>query len=309
MGYLFLALALAAGITKGYCGKKTSFAIKSNSDSMIINVLRMLACILIGFALLVIQNNVAALKIDWLMLVIAAVSGIASAAFVVSWLLSVKSGAYMMVEIFLLLGVAVPIVLCKIFFGAEIDVWQIIGLAVLLVSVFIMCTYNVSLKGKLRVGSILLLILCGLANGLADFSQKWFVQVYPKGSAAAFNFYTYVFAAATLLIAYFVFRAADKKGPVKPRSPIAVVKPIAIYVLIMAVCLFANSYFKTLAASYLEPIVMYPLNQGGAVVLSLLMSALLFKEKINWKCIVGIILAFVALLMINLPAILNSASA
>ena len=31
MGYLFLALALAAGITKGYCGKKTSFAIKSNS--------------------------------------------------------------------------------------------------------------------------------------------------------------------------------------------------------------------------------------------------------------------------------------
>jgi len=51
MGYLFLALALASGVTKGYCGKKTSFAIKSNSDSMIINTLRMLACILIGFAL------------------------------------------------------------------------------------------------------------------------------------------------------------------------------------------------------------------------------------------------------------------
>lgn len=300
MGYLFLALALAAGVTKGYCGKKTSFAIKSNSDSMIINVLRMLACILIGFALLVIQNNVAALKADWLMLIISALSGIASAAFVVSWLLSVRRGAYMMVEIFLLLGVIVPIILCKIFFGEEIGPWQIVGLVLLLVSVFIMCTYNVSLKGRMSLGSILLLILCGFANGLADFSQKWFVQAYPKGSAAAFNFYTYIFAAATLAVAYMVFRAADKKSGLKPRTPIAIVKPITIYVVIMAVCLFANSYFKTLAAEHLDAVILYPLNQGGAVVLSLFMSALLFKEKINWKCIVGIVLAFASLLLINL---------
>ena len=300
MGYLFLALALAAGITKGFCGKKTSFAIKSNSDSMIINVLRMLACIFIGFALMAVQGDIASLRTDGLMILICAMSGIASAAFVVSWLLSVKSGAYMMVEVFLLLGVMVPIVLCRIFFGEEIGIWQIVGIVILLAAVFIMCTYNVSLKGKMSVGAIALLILCGLSNGVADFSQKWFVQTYPKGSVAAFNFYTYVFAAATLLIAYFIFRATDKRGEDKPRSPIAVVKPIIVYVIIMAVCLFANSYFKTLAAQELDAIMLYPLNQGGAVILSLLMSALIFKEKINWKCIVGIVLAFVSLLMINL---------
>lgn len=300
MGYLFLTLALAAGITKGYCGKKTSFAIKSNSDSMIINVLRMLACIFIGFALMVVQGDIASLKADGLMILICAMSGIASAAFVVSWLLSVKSGAYMMVEVFLLLGVMVPIILCRIFFGEEIGVWQIVGIIILLAAVFIMCTYNVSLKGKMSIGAIALLFLCGLANGVADFSQKWFVQVYPKGSVAAFNFYTYIFAAASLLVAYFIFRSVDKKGENKPRSPISVVKPIIIYVIIMAVCLFANSYFKTLAAQELDAVMLYPLNQGGAVILSLLMSALIFKEKINWKCIVGIVLAFISLLMINL---------
>ncbi len=300
MGYLFLALALAAGITKGFCGKKTSFAIKSSSDSMIINVLRMLACIFIGFALMVIQGDVSALAADGSMILICAMSGIASAAFVVSWLLSVKSGAYMMVEVFLLLGVMVPIVLCRIFFGEEIGIWQIVGIVILLVAVFIMCTYNVSLKGKMSIGSILLLLLCGLANGLTSFSQKWFVQLYPKGSVAAFNFYTYVFAAAALLVAYFIFRAADKRGEHKPRSPIAVIKPIVLYVIVMAVCLFANSYFITLAAQHLDAVNLYPLNQGGAVILSLLMSALIFKEKINAKCIVGISLSFVALLMINL---------
>ena len=39
---------------------------------------------------------------------------------------------------------------------------------------------------------------------------------------------------------------------------------------------------------------------GILVVLSLLMSSILFKEKINAKCIIGICLSFVALLMINL---------
>ncbi len=300
MGYLFLAVALAAGITKGYCGKKTSFAIVLGSDSMIMNVLRMLLCIVIGFVLILFTESIDALQVDGDLLLIAALSGIASAAFVVSWLLSVRSGAYMMVEVFLLIGVIIPIVLCRVLFDEAIGVWQIVGIAILLVAVFVMCTYNASIKGKMRIGSFLLLLLCGISNGLADFSQKLFVKTDPEGSAAVFNFYTYVFAAAVLLVAYLVFRQADKKGEIKPRKPFQVVKPIWIYVLIMAACLFANSFFKTQAAQYLDAVQLYPLNQGCAVVLSLLMSAIVFKEKINAKCIVGICLSFVALIMINL---------
>ena len=300
MGYLFLAVALAAGVTKGYCGKKTSFAIVSNSDSMIMNVLRMLLCIVIGFGLIAFTERLDVLEINGTVLMITALSGVASAAFVVSWLLSVRSGAYMMVEVFLLLGVIVPIVLCRAFFAEEIGVWQIVGIAILLVAVFIMCTYNSSIKGKMKIDSLLLLLLCGVSSGLADFSQKLFVKMSPEGSAAVFNFYTYVFAAVVLALAYLVFRGVDKRGAVKPRKPLEVIKPIWIYVLVMAICLFANSYFKTVAANYLDAVVIYPLNQGSSVVLSLLMSSIIFKEKINAKCIVGICLSFVALLMINL---------
>ena len=117
MGYLFLTLALAAGITKGYCGKKTSGAIVSNSDSMIMNLLRMLICVLVGLVLTVVQDGAFALRPDAFVMLAAALSGIASAVFVVSWLLSVRTGAYMMVEVFLLLGVVVTVVLCRIFFG------------------------------------------------------------------------------------------------------------------------------------------------------------------------------------------------
>ena len=72
------------------------------------------------------------------------------------------------------------------------------------------------------------------------------------------------------------------------------------FVFVMSVCLYLNSYFKTLAGGYISATQLYPLNQGAAVILSLLMSSIFFKEKINWKCIFGIVLAFVALMFINL---------
>lgn len=300
MGYLFLAAALAAGITKGYCGKKTSFSVALSSDSMLINVLRMLICIFIGFALMLFQRELPQLRADGLMLLITALSGIASAAFVVSWLLSVKSGAYMMVEVFLLLGVVVPIVLCRLLFAEEIRVWQIAGIILLLISVFIMCTYNATVKGKMKLSSLLLLLLCGLSNGLADFSQKWFVKTHEGGSIAAFNLYTYAFASIVLLLAYLAFRKTDRNAGSDLRPARSILGPIWIYVLIMAVCLFANSFFKTKAALHLDAAQLYPLNQGASVVLSLLMSSIVFKEKINAKCLLGIALSFVALLMINL---------
>jgi drug/metabolite transporter (DMT)-like permease len=140
----------------------------------------------------------------------------------------------------------------------------------------------------------MLLLLCGVSNGIADFSQKLFMKQIPNGSAFVFNFYTYVFA-SLVLIAFLVL----KRKTANTTNP-ADFKKIFTYILIMAICLFANSYFKTLAAQYLDAINLYPLNQGSAVVLSLLMSSILFKEKITAKCIIGIALSFVALLMINL---------
>ena len=300
MGYLFLSLALAAGITKGYCGKKTSYAIVSNSDSMIMNLLRMLICVLVGLILTVAEDGFFALKPDTFMIFAAALSGIASAAFVVSWLLSIRTGAYMMVEVFLLLGVIVTVVLCRIFFGEAIGAWQIVGMVILVAAVYIMTAYNSSVKGRMSISALVLLMICGLSYGISDFSQKLFTNNRPNGSVAAFNLYTYVFAALALVAAYFIFRKVDKRSGTQVRSPLAVIKPIWYFVLIMAVCLFANSFFKTRAALHLDAVMLYPLNQGCAVVLSLLMSSILFKEKINAKCIIGICLSFVALLMINL---------
>ena len=304
MGYLFVFVALLCGVTKGYCGKKTSGTLVNTSDAMMVNTVRMLACIFVGLAIMLFQGELSSLSASPTFLAVALLSGVSTAAFTVTWLLSVRQGAYIMVDVFLLIGVILPLLLCKFFYGESIAPIQWIGIALLVVAGYIICTYNVSIKGKMTLKGLVLLILCTVSCGLTDFSQKMFTRVLPEGNIAGFNMYTYLFAGLTLAVCCIGFRTVEKKK-VTLQSPKKVILPIVGYIAVMAICLFLNSYFKTLAAHYLTAAQIYPLSQGGSVVLSMAMSAVFFKEKINLRCVIGVVLAFIALLLINvLPAYL-----
>lgn len=294
MGYLLLSISLFAGTLKGFCGKKTSSYTTGIGSAVFANMVRMLLCIVIGFLLILATEDLSILIPDPKLLLIAALSGVSSAVFVVAWLICVKKSAYMMLDIFLMLGVLIPLAASSVFFSESVKLTQWIGIGVLFLAVVIMCSYNNTVKAKLTLPALALLLICGAANGVADFSQKLFTKCIPGGSAAAFNFYTYVFAAVALTAACaFTGKKAAGNGKTE-------LKKIFGYVLIMAMCLFANSYFKTLAAGYLSAVLLYPLSQGCALILSAIMSAVVFKEKLTAKAIGGIITAFIGLLIINL---------
>ena len=300
MGYLFLFIALFFGSIKGYSGKKSSIAITSGDESLVVSASRMVICVVIGIFTLIFGGEISAIIPDGSTLWISALSGFSNAIFIATWLAAIMSGAFMMVESFVLIGVAVPIVLCRILFNESVSLQQIIGFLLLLVAVYVMCTYNVSIKGKITPKAYALLALCGLSFGIADFSQKLFVKTVEDGSVAAFNLYTYVFAAITLAITYAVFIIINKKKNVPMRRPVNVLRPIWHHVIFMAICLFLYSYFKTLAAGYLDAALLYPISQGVGVMLSLLLAHFFFGERINKKCIIGMTLAFLAMLLINL---------
>lgn len=294
MGYLFLGISILAGATKGYCGKKTSGYVESTSGAMMANLIRMILCIFIGLALIIVQNDQKMLIPNRSLLLISAVSGIGTSVFVVSWLLSVRKGAYMMMDVFLMLGVIVPVCGGNFAFGEEIRITQWIGIAVLVVAAFIMCSYNNSIKEKMTLAGFLLLILCGVSNGITDFMQKLFVKQLPQTSASIFNFYTYVFSAIFLLICFLYFRRNEKNAEDAKQ-----IKKITGYIAIMSICLFANSFFKTRAAAYLDSVQLYPLSQGLALTISTMMSAVFFHEKLTLKCILGVVIAFAGLIIIN----------
>lgn len=298
MGYLFLCISLLAGATKGFCGKKTSGYAANSTSAVLINFIRMAMCVIFSAILMLLMGDIRELTLDSMVILISAVSGISTSLFVVTWLLSVRKNAYMMVDVFLMLGTIVPMSLGYFIFSEKIHARQWIGFAVLLVAAIIMCSYNNSIKIKLTPSAFILLLVCGLSNGITDFSQKWFVKSLPSTPVSVFNLYTYVFAALTLAVCYAIF---SKKEKVRfDNNAASSTKLVYVFIAIMSVSLIACSYFKTLAAAYLDSAQLYPLNQGAALTLSTLMAAIFFKEKLNLKCVIGIALSFIGLLIMNL---------
>ncbi len=300
MGYLLIALALAAGVVKGYCGKKTSGYVTQLKDAAFANLVRMGICILIGFFVVLFSCGLQQLAISWQTLWITVLSGVCTALFVVSWLLAVRKGAYMLVDVFLMLGLIVPIGGSAIFFHEQIRLNHWFGFAILLVAVLLLCSYNNSIKTRLTFSSVLLLCLSGFSSGMADFSQKLFVKRAADTPVEIFNFYTYLFAAMVLVVFYLTQRGGKDVEAQERTDSANKMKYILFYIPIMAVCLFLNSLFKTYAARYLDAAILYPLNQGAALVLSSVMAAVFFGEKMKRKSVLGILLAFCALMVMNM---------
>ena len=299
MGYLYLVLALAFGITKAYCGKRSSFAATSSYNSVLINTVRMTLCVLIG-AVIVLASGIHSLLLTTPKLILfSLLCAVGTAAFTVSWILAVRTLAYMLVEVFVMAGVVIPLTLCSIIYKEPIGTVQIVGVLLLLVAVYLMCTYKKAEKVVLSAKSFLLLLLCSASSGLCDFSQKLYAKEIKNVDVSVFNLYTYIFAAIILFSIFLIFQRKQKRKGETPPPTGTIVKPIIHYVSIMAVALFLNAYFKTMSAKYLDAILLYPLSNGCAVILSLLMSIFIFKEKITAKGILGIALAVISIILIN----------
>ena len=298
MGYIFLTASLFAGAIKGYCGERISGKTSNVQSALSVNFLRMLFCIAIGFLFVLFDGGAQGLRVNGEMLGIAVCGAVSTSAFLVSWLLAVRSSAYMSVEAFVAMGLLVPILMSLACYGESVRISQALGLGLLICSVIAMSLYNNQVKRKLTWKTLLLLAVVGLSSGFADFSQKLFVKNAQGETASVFNFYLYVFSAVILGAVYGICRVRERKTTTE-RTPFLQDKRTLCRVAVMATCLFCNSYFKTLAADRLSAVQLYPLSQGAALILSFLMSTFLFKQKPKLLSVIGITVLFIGLLFIN----------
>jgi len=294
MGYLFLVVALFGGVIKAYCGKCVGNASNDENDMMTANFFRMILCSVIGFFIAYIsEGNICAFQVNKTVFFISLLSGIFTALFVTLWLMSIKHGAYTMVDIFVMLGTIVPVAGSTLILNGSVNIIQCIGFAVVVASTIGIYSYNNTIKKKPTTKQIFLLFMLALASGFADFTQKLFVAYSDGTSNAVFNFYTYVFS-ALFILAILLFKKTNMGNALRKN------KSAIIYTVFMAIGLFINSFFKVEAARFIEAEKLYPLNQGAALLLGMIMADVFFGEKINLKCVASIILGFIGLCLINL---------
>lgn len=303
VGYLFLFIAVLTGVAKGYCGKKTSEYVSSITDGVILQSTRLILCVIIGLCLFLfsgIQSN-----IDSTILIISILNGIANAAFLLSWLFAVKSGAYLFVDICLTAGgIMLPCMCDALLLGGIITPIQYIGIVIMIFAVLVMNSYNFTVtKKKVTFGNILLLACVALSNGIMGFCAKLFAyhksMVDINCDLSAFSLLTFLFACILLLIALPII-CKIQKAKIKDCVKSFPFKKLWVYLVLIALFLFFNSYLTTLTNTYIEnTVLIYPLQFGSNLILSAIMAVTIFKEKINFRSILGMVLITVSIILIN----------
>ena len=292
MGYLSILISLVAGSSKGFLGKKISGKVHSVRGSVWVNLLRMLFCIVISLILLPMEEKGGSLLPDGAAYAVGSLAGLFLSVFTITWLLAVQKGAYMLISVAQMFGVVVTLLCSFAVFRESVSPLQLLGMGLLVAAVIIMGSYSRSIKGALSPVAVLLVVLCGLSSGLYDFTLKLFTA-YSASSISALNLLTYA-VSAVLLGGFLLLPKREEK--VKDAFSF---KAMVLPILFMAIFLFLNSYFKALATEYLTSTQVYPIYQAGGLILGALMSAFFFEEKITPRCVIGLILAFVAILCLR----------
>ena len=292
VSYIFVLIAVFFGSAKGAISKKISVGISTLQDNLFVNGFRMLFCCIIGLGALAFSGGVQQLAVGWKEIAISVLSGVSFSAFVLVWMACVRHGALVMIDVSLTMGVIIPMLGEKLMWGTDISARQWLGFALLVVGILVLGSYNNSIKKKLSLTAILLLVCCGVANGFASLSQKMFIAFCPDTSTNVFNFYTY-FSALILLGGMLMFKPKTVCEKIKD-------KKLMFVIFLVAVCPYLNLMFKMLAGVKLTPTQIYPLCHGLGIINSSVIGMVFFKEKINAKAIVGMAISIAALMLINL---------
>ncbi|MBQ9099485.1 MAG: hypothetical protein IJY50_08690 [Clostridia bacterium] len=317
MAYLFVLIALLCLTIKGYCGKKTSTYIANAGDPLLFNLLRMLLCILIGLAVVFLESAAPYLRVEGGMLLICLLSGVANAAFLVGWLLAIQKNPLVTVDVTLTVGSILPAILCAILFNEAILPLKMVGFGLILLATAVLSGYGKQGGKRYGFGGFCLALLAALGDGLSSFCQQLYKHYYTEVGAKAgdvlypksvYHFYTYVFAAAALLLCFALLAVLQyrKQENVSKKAFTCQLfssckKPMP-HIVVMAICMFAANYFQTVATNdyLLSSQILYPVIKGGCLITVNLTAMLFFGERPTRRSIAGSLIALCGIVAMSI---------
>ncbi len=233
-------------------------------------------------------------NIDLPTVVIAGLSGLSLAGGSVCGLIAMQSGTMTLSSMFSSAGLLVPCFAGIFLFGEHIGIFQWAAMALLMVSAYLLIKSSKDIYPQFSLKTFILLILSMLTNGLTMLFQKLFSYYVTDGSVSMFSFLTFAIPAVLLAVFGKCICGADKEEK-SFRMP----KKLVLAAVLLAAAVFVINQLATLAASSISSIVLFASINGGATIITALVGAIMYKEKLNARSTVGVILGIAALILIK----------
>ena len=267
--YIFLITILILRIPQSFFNKKTSTLVTSTPRYFVYCSYSYVLAGLIAFVLMLSEGLP---EFNPYAFGISALGALALALNIYFSLESLKHGVMVLSSLAGSAGLLIPCIAGIFMFAEKMKLMQFAGIALLIFSGWLLIGYSKKQTGAFTFKTLLLLIGSMLSNGTVMLSQKMFSKFLPDMSASVFSFYTFSLLGAGMLF---------------------------LYGTILSVILFAINQLATVAAKNVPSAVMFPINDGGATIISALTGACFFKEKLTKRSAAGILIGITSLIIIN----------
>ena len=291
--YIFLIIILLLRVPQIFSSKKTSGLVTNSQSYFLYGTYSYTLAGLIAFVMLLFDG------MSGFSLPAVGISALGAVSLAVSLFCSIealKSGVMVLAAMAGSAGLLLPCIAGIFMFNEPMKPMQFIGIALLIFSGWLLIGYSKEQTGSFTPRTLLLLIGSMLSNGSVMLAQKMFSKYLPDTSVSIFSFLTFGLIGIGMFIGL-VPSLLSQSG----RAKIAAVpKPVFLYGTISSIILLAINQLATLAGRNVPSAIMFPINDGGATIITAITAAIFFKEKLTVRSVCGLILGIGSLIVINL---------
>ena len=193
-------------------------------------------------------------------------------------------------------GILVPMAIGLLFLGETLSGLQIVAVVMMLISLVLMNVRSISFKGASK-SYYLWCIALFFANGLYGAILNLQAEVMDGAQRTEMLTILYLCSALAVIIT----ECAKGQGK-QLLSGFKMGKKSALFMVITCLSATAAANLLLYILTLMSSSVLYTIDSGAVLVVSILYSLILFKEKPTWEVVLGMAIAVASIVLINIPA-------
>ena len=197
------------------------------------------------------------------------------------------------------LAYVIPIILAFSYYGEHVTVVKVLGISLTILAVIFTSfkndKYSKSIDYKLLIFPVIIFLGSGICDSIVqNVSNKYF----ENGGFEKFNLVLFLTAFLAGFIVSIINNLKDKRNYFTKRTIIAG--------LVLGIPNYFSIYFlfKALNIKSWEDSFVFPVNNIGIVIFSTVLAVVIFREKLNKYNLIGLALAVISILILNLQNII-----
>ncbi len=324
MVWLYIFIIMLMRVVQSVFTKRASSSVPKNSEGFLWYTLYSKA-VAAAFALILFLIDVfrgVPIEGFGLTLLYASLSGTALAITSLCSLYTLNNGSMVLNSLFGTAGLLIPAIAGIFMYNEILSVLQWIAIAVFMVGVYLLIGSSKAIFGKFSLKTLAVLILSLVMNGATMLFQKMFGMNVEGGNVSLFSLLSFASGAVLLaisLLVIFVYNRVKKAKSIGLTSEIQSTeaqsaeltgemqstktefpKRLYLFGLALAFAVFVINQLATLSTPLISAVVLFAIINGGATLISAIVGAIMYKEKLTVRSVIGLVLGIGALILIKI---------